>query len=161
MQLLCILCSCTLRHEFDIKDNHSMISRHKNKTLATLFSSVLGALGIHRFYMLGYKDRWAWVHLLSLPLSAIALTLFKDQPALFTFSPLLISGLAGCIEALVIGLTPDEKWDATYNTHSDKQSDSDWPLALLLVLTVGIGAVALIATIARFFDLLFTGGAYG
>ncbi|MGZ5817390.1 MAG: NINE protein [Burkholderiaceae bacterium] len=138
-----------------------MISRHKNKTLATFFASLLGAFGIHRFYIRGYKDRWAWIHLLSLPLSAIAIILFKNQPVLFTFSPLLISGLAGFIEALVIGLTPDDKWDASYNAQSNQQSHSNWPLALLLVLTVGIGAMALIATIARFFDLLYTGGAYG
>ncbi len=138
-----------------------MTQRHKNKTLATLFSSLLGALGIHRFYIAGYKDRWAWLHMLSLPLSAIAISVFKNQPALFTFSPLLISGLVGIIEALVIGLTPDEKWDAIHNPHSGKQSKSDWPLALLLVLSLGIGAIALIATIARLFDLLFTGGAYG
>ena len=36
-----------------------------------------------------------------------------------------------------------------------------WPLALILVLTMAIGAGALIATLARGFDLLYTGGAYG
>lgn len=138
-----------------------MNQRHKNKTIATLFASLLGAFGIHRFYIAGYKDRWAWLHLLSLPLSAIALSVFKNQPTLFTLSPLLISGFVAIIEALVIGLTPDEKWDAAHNPQSGTQSQSDWPLALLLVLTVGIGAIALIAAIARLFDLLFTGGAYG
>jgi len=138
-----------------------MTTRHKNKTLATLFASVLGSIGLHRFYLYGQKDRWAWVHLLSLPLSGLAIALFGNQPILITFSPLLVSGLAAFIEALVIGLTPDDKWDAQYNPESGRQSQSDWPLALLLVLTVGVGAVALIAIIARFFDLLYTGGAYG
>jgi hypothetical protein len=32
---------------------------------------------------------------------------------------------------------------------------------VLLVLTFGGGAIAVIAAIARTFDLLFTGGAYG
>jgi hypothetical protein len=138
-----------------------MSSRHTNKTLATLLSSVCGSIGLHRFYMYGRKDRWAWVHFLTLPLSGIMVTLFPEQPALFTLSPLLISGLSALIEALVIGLTPDDKWDAKFNVSSGKLSQSNWPLALLLVLTLGVGAVALIATIARFFDLLFTGGAYG
>jgi TM2 domain-containing membrane protein YozV len=138
-----------------------MISSHKNKTFATFLSSLLGSLGLHRFYLYGPKDVWAWAHLLSLPLSGIAIALFMNQHSFFTLGPLILSSLAGLIEALVIGLTPDEKWDAQHNPHSGKQSQSDWPLAVLLVLTTGAGAVALIATLARFLDLFFTGGAYG
>jgi hypothetical protein len=139
----------------------SMTIRHKNKTFATLLSSVLGSIGLHRFYLYGITDPWAWVHLLSLPVSGLGLIAFPNQPALFAFSPLMISGLAALIEALVIGLTPDDKWDAIHNPDSGQHSASEWPLALLLVLTLGVGAVALIAMIARFFDLFFTGGAYG
>jgi TM2 domain-containing membrane protein YozV len=116
-----------------------MTAKHKNKTLATLFAFVLGGLGAHRFYLYGKKDTWAWAHLFLFPLAVYA----------------------GFIEALVIGLTPDEKWDATYNRDSGQQSESGWPLAVLLVLTVGLGAFAVIATIARVVDYLYTGGAYG
>jgi TM2 domain-containing membrane protein YozV len=138
-----------------------MTSRHRNKTLATFLSSLFGSIGLHRFYLHGVKDGWGWLHFLALPLSALAITYFKNSPALLTFSPLVVSGLVAFIEALVIGLTPDDKWDAQYNPDSGSQTQSGWPLALLLVLTVGGGAMALIATIARFFDLFFTGGAYG
>lgn len=116
-----------------------MSSPHKNKTFATLLAAVLGGLGAHRFYLYGKKDRWAWVHVILFPFSAYA----------------------GLIEALVIGLTPDDKWDAEHNADSGRQSDSGWPLAVLLVLTLGFGAVAVIGTLARVFDLLYTGGAYG
>jgi hypothetical protein len=116
-----------------------MTTSHKNKTLATLYASLLGGLGIHRFYLYGKKDIWAWVHVALFPLSVFA----------------------GFLEALVIGLTPDDKWDAAHNRDSGRQSDSGWPLAVLLVLTFGGGAIALIAAIARTFDLMFTGGAYG
>ena len=40
-------------------------------------------------------------------------------------------------------------------------SESRWPLAVIIVATVMVGAGMLIATIARLFDLLYTGGAYG
>jgi TM2 domain-containing membrane protein YozV len=116
-----------------------MSSSHKNKTFATLLAFALGGLGAHRFYLYGKKDRWAWVHVFLFPLSVYA----------------------GFIEALVLGLTPDEKWDAEHNPASGRQSESGWPLVLLLVLTLGVGAVAVIATLARTFDLLYTGGAYG
>lgn len=112
---------------------------HKNKTLAALLASLLGGVGAHRFYLHGKKDLWAWVHVILFPLSIFA----------------------GFIGALVIGLTPDEKWDAEKNPASGKQSDSGWPVIFIVVLTFGFGATALIATIARVFDLLYTGGAYG
>ena len=116
-----------------------MTTAHKNKTLATFLAAILGGVGAHRFYLHGKKDIWAWVHVLLFPLSIFA----------------------SFIEALVIGLTPDEKWDEVHNKDSGRQSDSGWPLAVLLVLTFGGGAIAVIAAIARTFDLLFTGGAYG
>ena len=116
-----------------------MTTRHKNKTFTTFLAAIFGGLGAHRFYLHGKRDKWAWMHVLLFPLSVFA----------------------GFIEALVIGLTPDEKWDETHNRDSGRKSDSGWPLAVLLVLTFGGGAVALIAAIARTFDLLFTGGAYG
>jgi hypothetical protein len=73
----------------------------------------------------------------------------------------MLSALAGLFEALILGLMSDEKWDVKFNAHSGKKSDSEWPLALVLVLTLAIGATALITVLARGFDLLYTGGAYG
>lgn len=134
---------------------------HKNKTFATLLASVSGGLGAHRFYLRGWKDRWAWAHLSTLPLAAVLILAGPDRPLMFTAAPFFVSVLIGFVEALVIGLTPDDKWDAMHNAGSGKQSSSNWPLALLLVLTLGIGAASLIAAMARTFDLLFTGGAYG
>lgn len=116
-----------------------MTVSHKNKTLATLLAFLFGGLGAHRFYLYGKKDFWAWVHVATFPLSVFA----------------------GFIEALVIGLTLDDKWDVQHNAGSSKQSRSGWPLAVLLVLTTGVGAVAIVFTLARTFDLLFTGGSYG
>jgi TM2 domain-containing membrane protein YozV len=138
-----------------------MASSHNNKTLATLLAATLGCLGTHRFYMRGSRDPWAWLHLASVPVSLLAILLGGNQPAMFLAGPLVISALAGLLEALVIGLSPDEKWDEDFNPDSGRKSVSGWPLALLLVLVAGCGAVALIFTIARTFDLLHTGGAYG
>jgi len=136
---------------------------HKNKTFATFLAFLLGGLGAHRFYLYGWKDKWAWLHVASLPLSVLALFAVSttSQPQAFAAGPLVISVLAAFLEALVIGLTPDDKWDARHNAGSGKRSQSGWPIVLLLVLTLGIGATALISTIARTFDLLFTGGSYG
>lgn len=134
---------------------------HKNKTLATLLAVILGGLGAHRFYMYGSRDIGAWLHLASLPLSLAAISAWPGQPILFASCLFVISVLAGMIGALVIGLTPDARWDATYNSGSGANSNSGWPVILLVILAMASGMTGLIAAIARTFDLLFTGGAYG
>lgn len=137
-----------------------MLGSHKNKTFATFLAFIIGGLGAHRFYLFGKKDRWGWAHLATLPLSLLFLYL-KPGHLLFLAGPLVLSALLGFVEALAIGVTADERWDHTHNPSSGRRSASGWPLAVLLVLTLGTGAVALIAAIARTFDLMFTGGAYG
>lgn len=134
---------------------------HKNKTVATLLAFVLGGLGGHRLYLGGARDRWLWAHLASVPAAAVVAAVAPGADWFYKILPLVISALIGFIEALVLGLMPDEKWDALYNPGSGRQSASNWPLALLLVLTLMVGAGMLIATISRLFDLLYTGGAYG
>ncbi|MFZ6751474.1 NINE protein [Undibacterium sp. Ren11W] len=138
-----------------------MQKKHKNKAITSFLASILGSIGVHRFYLAGANDKWGWLHLASLPLSLILSRHFFNLPLLATMSPFVLSFLASILEALVLGLIADEKWDAKYNLNSGQQSDTSWPLALSLVLTVGLGAMALIAVLARSFDLLYTGGAYG
>jgi TM2 domain-containing membrane protein YozV len=139
----------------------NMIAHHKNKTFATFLAAIFGGMGLHRFYLHGKKDRAGWLHFAAIPLSLIGVLFKPEQPLIFTAMPLMVSALAGLIAALAIGLTPDEKWDVEHNSNSGRQSNSGWLLILLLVATFGAGTTALIAAIARTFDLLFTGGAYG
>lgn len=134
---------------------------HKNKTLATALAFLLGGLGVHRFYLKGGVDRIGLLHVCSVPVAGLVYGLGRAPNPFYVLLPLILSCIVGFIEALVIGLTPDERWDARHNTGSGEHSRSRWPLALMLVLTMLVGATALIATIARLFDLLYTGGAYG
>ncbi|MFI4941472.1 MAG: NINE protein [Burkholderiales bacterium] len=141
-----------------------MTSRHKNKTIATLLAALLGGIGLHRFYLNGRRDLWGWIHFASLPLSAIGVVAGAGLApvfSMFLISPLVVSILVGLLEALVLGLTPDAKWDAEFNPASGSQSESNWLLAVILVLTLAGGASGLIFVLSRSFDLIFTGGAYG
>jgi hypothetical protein len=138
-----------------------MTSRHKNKTLAALISFLLGAIGLHRFYLNGLRDRWGWLHFASLPATVVLLLALPGQPLLITAAPLVLSALVASIETFVIGLMPDEKWDATWNAGSGEPSDSRWPVAALMVANLFYGATLLLTVIARAFDLMLTGGAYG
>ena len=134
----------------------------KNKTLATALALSLGGLGAHRFYLHGGVDRLGLLHACSLPVAGLVYSQTDGGADVFyALLPLLVSWIAAFIAALVIGLTPDEQWDARFNAGAARQSQSNWLLAILLVATLMVGATVLIATIARLFDLLYTGGAYG
>lgn len=138
-----------------------MNTSHKNKTLATLLAALLGAIGVHRWYLRGFGDRYAWMHAATLPLGVLGTFLVPPIYAIFGALPLILSGLIACIEALVLGLMPDEKWDATFNSSSGQTSESGWPVVLLVVLSLAGGAVGVIALISRCTDLILTGGNYG
>ncbi|MGB6054672.1 MAG: NINE protein [Burkholderiaceae bacterium] len=135
--------------------------RHKNKTLATFLALVAGSIGAHRFYLRGSGDLWGWLHLASVPLSAALWAALPGQPLLFVGAPWVLSALVGELEALIIGLTPDARWDESHNPASGRQSRSRWLLVFLLVVAMSVGVMGLLAAIARTFDLLLTGGAYG
>jgi len=137
-----------------------MAAAHKNKTVATLLALLLGGFGIHRFYLKPGADRIGLLHLCCLPVMGILYGAVKPHP-FYMVLPLLVSYIVGFVEALVIGLTPDEKWDARYNAQSGRQSRSNWVLVLLLVVTMLVATTVLIGTIARLSDVMYTGGAYG
>lgn len=135
---------------------------HKNKTLATALALSLGGLGAHRFYLHGNVDRIGLLHACSLPVAGLIYSQTEGSvDAFFALLPLLLSYIVAFIAALVIGLTPDEKWDARFNPGAATRTRSNWILAVLLVAALMVGATVLIATIARLFDLMYTGGAYG
>ena len=136
-------------------------TRHKNKTLAALLAFLTGGLGLQRLYLRGPRDRWLWLHLAALPAAAAVSAAWPDADGFYKLLPIIVSGLVGFLEALVLGLMSDDKWDARFNPGSGRQSDTHWPLAVVLVASMMVGAGGLIATISRLFDLLYTGGSYG
>lgn len=141
----------------------SLSSKHLSKTSATLLAVLLGGTGAHRFYLYGAKDYWAWIYLAAFLIFALAL-IVAQEPHSIAVSVLVLFPLsifAGWIEALTIGLTPDEKWDAKHNTLSAQQSDSRWSVVILIVLTFACGFTTIVIAMARMTDLLLTGGAYG
>lgn len=138
-----------------------MPTPHKNKTLATFLATTLGGLGVHRFYLRGALDRLGILHLTCLPIAGLIYGVAPQINGYYHLLPLLLSYVVGFLEALVIGLMPDEKFDAAFNPGSHRTSDSSWILALILVATMLVGTTALIFTMVRLFDLLYTGGSYG
>lgn len=139
------------------------LNQHKNKVLAMLLAIFLGGAGIHRFYLYGKRDFLAWNYLLALLLFICAVVVAQG-PHSWTISVITlfpVSIYMSLVEAIVIGLTPDDKWDTRFNPHSGQSTRSRWPVAVLLVLTFAIGITALLISISRAIDLFLTGGAFG
>ena len=136
-------------------------ARHRNKTFATFLALLLGGLGAHRFYLRNSVDKLGLMHVASLPVAGLVYGLLPEVDWFFKILPLVVSYIAGFIEALVLGVMSDEKFDAAYNPASGRTSNSMWVLAVIIVATMLVGMTTMIATMARLNDLLTTGGAYG
>lgn len=136
------------------------MSANKSKTWATWIAVLGGCLGLHRFYLYGFKDRWGWLHPWPTLVGWVGIqrmqTLGQDDQVAWLLIPLLGFMIAlAMLTAIVYGLTPDEKWDARHNA-GKSSPPSGWGAVLGVVLALLIGGSALMATIAfsaqRYFE---------
>jgi hypothetical protein len=136
------------------------MTEYKSKTLAAWLAFLGGAIGVHRLYLHGLKDVFAWLHV---PLTGLGLwgvhrvqTLGQDDRLSWLLLPLLGLMVAqAALMAILYGLTPDEKWDAQRNPGQPPRS-TGWGPILAVIAALIVGATALMATIAfggqRFFE---------
>jgi hypothetical protein len=132
----------------------------RSKTLAAWLAALLGGLGLHRFYLFGSRDLWAWLHpwptLLGLYGVHRALRLGQDDALSWALIPVLgLMIAATMLTAIVYGLMPDERWDRRFNA-GRRTKPSGWGAVLAAVVSLFVGATVLMATIAyggqRFFE---------
>jgi TM2 domain-containing membrane protein YozV len=117
-----------------------------------LLAFALGGLGIHRIY-LGQKLWWLplAVTLMMLPL-LLGVRNWYQSPAFFA---LMVPVIAGFIEALVIALTSDAKFDARFNPDSERRNHSGWDAVLVAIITLMVGTTILMTVIALLFQTYF------
>lgn len=139
----------------------------RSKTLATWLAVIGGGLGLHRFYLHGVRDPYAWAHVPAALLGAYGvrrmLDLGQDDRLAWLLIPLLgLAISAGMLAAIVYGLTPDERWTARHGAASRR---SGWLVIFGVIAAVFIGATVLIATIAfgsqRYFESQVEPGSLG
>src|SRR5690606_31275326 len=92
---------------------------YKSKTLAAWIALIGGSLGLHRFYLRGFKDTWGWLHpwptLMGLYGVERMGQLGQDDHLAWLLIPLLGLMLSGTmLVAIIYGLMPDEKWNARH-----------------------------------------------
>lgn len=137
------------------------MSSVKSKTLATWIAVVGGVLGLHRFYLHGFRSVLAWLHPLPTALGLLGIQRVQDFGVddRLSWALLPILGLMitqAMLHAIVYGLMPDERWDARHHG-GQRLTHSGWGAVLGVITALLIGATALMATIAfsgqRYFEL--------
>ena len=132
----------------------------KSKTLATWIALIGGSLGLHRFYLFGWRDPLGWLHPWPTLLGLYGLQRVRDfgqdDHAAWVLIP--IGGViiaASMLCAILYGLTPDERWDERFNA-AGGTSRSGWGAVIGVILALMLGAGVLMATIAfsgqRYFE---------
>ena len=135
-------------------------SAPRSKTLATWIALLGGSLGLHRFYLHGWGDRWGWLLWPPTLVGAYGVqrmrTLGQDDQLAWLLIPMLGLVLAGTmLTAIFYGLMSDDRWKARFDPGGAAFS---WPWLNVLgaVAALAFGATALIASIAfmaqRYFE---------
>jgi hypothetical protein len=135
-------------------------THYRSKTLAAWLALLLGVLGLHRMYLYGLKDRWAWLHPGPSAAGLVGVmrmrTLGQDDHLawlLIPFLGLMIS--LAMLTAIVYALTPDERWDQQHNP-GHVTNATGWGPVLAAVTALLLGGSALMGTVAfggqKFFE---------
>ncbi|MDP3085905.1 MAG: hypothetical protein Q8N44_19735 [Rubrivivax sp.] len=136
------------------------MSHYRSKTLATWLALLAGPLGLHRFYLHGFRDPWGWLWPLPTLVGLLGVQRMQDIGQDDRLAWLLIPWLglaiaAAMLSAIVYGLTPDEKWDARHNPDLPVQSTA-WGPVFAVILALLLGAAVLMGTVAfsgqKFFE---------
>ena len=132
----------------------------RSKTLAAWLALALGALGLHRVYLYGWSDRWAWLHPLPSALGLVGVLRMRNLGQDDRLAWLLIPALGlmlslAALTAIVYALTPDAAWDARHNP-GRAVTATGWGAVLAAIAALLVGGIVLMGTIAfsgqKFFE---------
>jgi len=133
--------------------------RPRSRAVATWLALVAGTLGAHRFYLHGARDALAWLHVPPTLVGAYGWWRMREFGVDDARGSLLVLCLgavvaATMLQAIVYGLTSDERWAARHGPQPPRRSA--WPIVIAVVLALALGAAATMATIAlaaqRYFE---------
>jgi hypothetical protein len=139
---------------------HNAAMSSKNKTIATWLAFLGGGLGLHRFYLKGLGDVWAWLHPIPTALGVYGFERVKlhgvDDPLSWVLIPLWGFHFAHtALVAIVYGLSSPEKWNAKYAVDAPEQGQTNWLTVGAIVLSLMVGATVLMASLVYSFQRYF------
>ncbi|HSI56325.1 MAG TPA: hypothetical protein VLA16_02135 [Ideonella sp.] len=131
------------------------MSGARSKTAATWLAIVGGVLGLHRFYLHGLRDPAGWLFPLPTLVGWVGVQRMQSlgQDDMLSWLLIPFGGLAvsaAMLSAILIGLTPDDKWAARYpaGDAAEAPATTAWAPIFGVVLALLIGGAALMGTIA-------------
>lgn len=137
-------------------------STPKNKTTAAWLAFIGGQLGLHRLYLFGLSDLWAWLHPIAAALGWWGVERVRlygqDDQLAWLLIPLLGFTLAGtALTAIYYGLMPSEKWNAQHNPGMPDAAagHTSWLTIGAVVLALLFGSISLMSSIAFSFQRYF------
>jgi hypothetical protein len=127
-------------------------ARRRSKTLAAWLALLLGALGVHRWFLRGARDPWAWCFLLPSLAGAAGLLRMRnlgtdDQWGWFLVPLLGLSVSAAMLSAIVIALMPDEKWDRAHNPGHTTSPPAGWGAVMAAIIGLLLGGTVFMSTV--------------
>lgn len=134
----------------------------KNKFIAASFALLTGVFGGHRFYLRGLRDPWAWMHGPLFLLGLYGLWRFvpngqDDTLTLVLLGVFVTVVIAVVVQTLVIGLTPDDKWDARWNGDTGRNSANGWGPVLIVIFALFMSVGSLTGGLAYVLQRSFGG----
>jgi TM2 domain-containing membrane protein YozV len=132
----------------------------RSKTLATWLAVLGGSLGLHRFYLHGPRDAWAWLHPAPTLAGLVGIQRLRawgqDDMVAWVLLPLLgLMVVTGMTAAIVIGLTPDERFAARFRPGAPVEN-TRWGPVLGVITALMVGGAALMSVLAyggqKFFE---------
>ena len=135
-------------------------AHYKSKTVATWVALVGGAAGLHRFYLHGFRDPWAWLFIAPSLVGLYGVQRMRhlggDDRLAWVLIPILGVTLSiAMLTAIVYGLTADEKWNARFNPDGP-QHTTNWATVIGVAVALIVGGSLLMATLAfsaqRYFE---------
>jgi hypothetical protein len=142
----------------------------RSKTLATWIAVIGGSVGLHHFYLDGWRTRWGWLYPIPTLVGLAGVLRMRELGiddrlswALIPWLGLTIS--VGMLCAIVYGLTTDAKWARLYAgdpakpvVQATREQDDEspppgvvhtgWAPVLGVILALMIGGGVLMGTIA-------------
>jgi hypothetical protein len=129
-----------------------MTTSPRSKTVATWLALVGGTLGLHRFYLYGRGDLLAWMHPLPSALGLMGALRMNElgQDDLLSWALIPVLGLMitlGMANAILLGLTPDERWAQRFGA-DEPPVETGWGPVFGVILALFLGGAVLMGTIA-------------
>jgi TM2 domain-containing membrane protein YozV len=134
-----------------------------NKTVAVWLALLLGMLGVHQFYVRGWRTVWGWLHwpvtLAGLVGLRMVLTLGTTHGLIWVLLPLLgVAVAVPCLTAIVWALSKPEDWNRRFNparAPSDKAGATHALTVWAVVPALLVGAVAFTSSLVISFQGYF------